>query len=338
MQVSVNFVMFAVFYELYKRAAYEGVVVVEDLRSEADPVTWHIPKVLSSLKAGRLETSVGGSDRFHYTVSIYVEGEEDNDIAYLIDLTESKPTNIGDKADGQFIVNQQGNDKYEGVFQIFAPYYASIWEVVINHDVAGEDVVVTATIRFTDGELAVQPLYDGDLPVGVKDSDKYNISLTATASGVLLTVTTTGGDVESYGDYQVELVSIVMLGTAEVEESTEQVSYVSVSAESGEVMLLVDRLPDDFQEGSRTLAIKRIAGDDESVRVVRIVLSLDLSPPASGTSAALGGEDARLHEFEAGDTYELSGTGAEGFSVLDGSLLLLGHLRGQLYFDGDGVG
>ena len=117
------------------------------------------------------------------------------------------------------------------------------------------------------------------------------------------------------------------------------VPYVSVSAESGEVMLLVDRLPDDFQEGSRTLAIKRIAGDDESVRVVRIVLSLDLPPPpASGTSAALGGEDVLLHEFEAGDTYELSGTGAEGFSLLDGALLLLGHLGEQLYFDGESVG
>ena len=73
---------------------------------------------------------------------------------------------------------------------------------------------MTATIRFIGGNLAVQPLYDGDLPVGVEDSDKYNIPLTASASGVLLTVTTTGGDVESYGDYQVGLVSIVKLGAS----------------------------------------------------------------------------------------------------------------------------
>ena len=55
--------------DVYENAEYKGVVVVEDVKTEADTHTWHIPEELSSLKAGR----VGVSGRFHYTVSIYVE-------------------------------------------------------------------------------------------------------------------------------------------------------------------------------------------------------------------------------------------------------------------------
>ena len=326
--------------DTYERAAYEGVVVIEEIETEEDTHTWHIPGVLSSLQAGQLEQRVGGSDRFHYTVSIYVEQQRDNGELYQLFRAGSKPSNL-DAAAGGGIHILDGHTK-DGVFEVNAPYYASIWEVVIFREFAGSAIGenrVTATIRFSGGNLAVQPLYDGDLPVGVKDSDKYNIPLTATESGVLLTVTTTGGDVESYGDYQVGLVSIVKLGQAESEESTEVVPYVTVSAESGEVMLLVDMLPDDFQEGSRTLAIKRLSGDGESIRVVRIVLSLDLPLGASGVSGpltSLGGEEVRLHEFNVRGgmgvkTYDLSGTGAEGFSLLDGALVLLADTLGGSY-------
>ena len=323
-----------IFVKRYERAAYEGVVVIEEIETEEDTHTWHIPGVLSSLQAGQLEQSVGGSDRFHYTVSIYVEQQRDNGQLYQLIRAESKPSKLDAAAGGA--IHLVDEYKKEGVFVVSAPYYAGIWEVVIFRTFAGGAIgenKVTATIRFSGGNLAVQPLYDGDLSVGVEDFDKYSFPLTASASGVLLTVTTTGGDVGAYEDYQVVLVS-----NTNDKLNTEVVPYVSVSAESGEVMLLVDMLPEDFNEGSRTLAIKRFAGDDESVRVVRIELSLDLPLMASGVSApltVLGGEGALLHEFEAfggGDkTYELSGTGAEGFSVLGGSLSLLADTLGGSY-------
>ena len=54
------------------------------IETDEDTHTWHIPGVLSSLQAGQLEQRVGGSDRFHYTVSIYVEQQRDNGQLYQL--------------------------------------------------------------------------------------------------------------------------------------------------------------------------------------------------------------------------------------------------------------